>query len=135
MWYWVCEGNKKNNRIAFTVKHCVANIIKAEALVKVLKYKNRDDKDYDIWIHKSLEHSDPDFKQYVCPNCGNKMSKKELDNTWDWAGPHCNKCGCTGMDMFQAATMYRPIMTGYQSLMNKYRMILGKKKINEIEKE
>jgi len=36
---------------------------------------------------------------YTCNNCGFKISRQELDRTWDWAGPHCPNCGHTGIDM------------------------------------
>jgi ribosomal protein L37AE/L43A len=78
--------------------------------------------------------SDPDYKQYKCPACGNEVSKRELDDTWDWAGPHCNECGCTGVEMFAVVTK-KPIITGYQAIRAKFASILGWKKLEEIDQE
>lgn len=36
---------------------------------------------------------------YICNACGEKITREELDRTWDWSGPHCPNCGNTGMDM------------------------------------
>ena len=130
MWYWVCEGDPDHNRIAFSVKACVRLWIHAHMLKMILKRPG-----VDVWIRKDPEHSDPDYKQYGCPDCGNKMSKRELDATWDWAGPHCNACGCTGMSMFAAVTALKPIMSGYQGIRAGYAKIIGWKKIEEIERK
>ena len=37
---------------------------------------------------------------YKCDNCGEKISKEDLDRYWDWSGPHCPHCGYGGMSMF-----------------------------------
>ncbi len=39
---------------------------------------------------------------YYCPECKKTVTRKELDSTWDWSGPHCPHCGCTGVDMFSS---------------------------------
>jgi len=131
-WLWVCRGNEKTGRIAFSVIKCTKNAFLAHATLRYYKWK-RDGWEY--WIRKDAEHSDPDYKQYKCPECGNEMSKKELDSTWDWAGPHCNECGCTGMSMFSAVTAAKPIMSGYQGIRKAYASILGWKKMNEIDRK
>lgn len=133
MWYQLCEGEKMYGRRVYNIKLCTSN--KLKAMFKLVKYKSkRQDPSMEYWIKKSLEHSDPDFKQFKCPDCNNLMSKRELDYTWDWAGPHCNECGCTGMRMFSSVTL-KPIMSGYQGMMLKFEKVLGKKKIREINRK
>lgn len=128
MWYWICSGEYKDCGV-FSVAYCVKNPITAALKLRKLQ---REKPEEEHWIRKHKEHSDPDYKQYRCPECGNLMSDRELSSSWDWAGPHCNKCGCTGMKMFSSVTL-RPITTGYQSIMGKYRKILGTKTMKEIE--
>ncbi len=129
-WLWVCTGDPKNNRIAFSVVKCTKNPLLATATLLNLKRK---EPKWDHWIRKDSEHLDRDYKQFKCPACGNEMSQRELDDTWDWAGPHCNECGCTGMTMFSAVS--KPIMTGYQALKAKYASLLGWDTMNEIERK
>ena len=51
-----------------------------------------------------------DLKNHKCPACGNVMTERELEHTWDWAGPHCNECGCTGMEMFTEVMKDTPVV-------------------------
>lgn len=131
MWYWVCEGKPEHKRFAFNVIECTRSKIKANYLAAKKKTENHS---LDYWVLEDVEHSDPDYKQYKCPACGNEMSKRELDDTWDWAGPHCNECGCTGVAMFAAVTK-KPIITGYQAIRAKFASVLGWKKLEEIDRE
>jgi len=91
------------------MRHCVDSKIKAMWLRRK-EQKARPDS-Y-IEIVEDMEHGDPDFLQYECPECKNLMSKRELDHTWDWAGPHCNECGCTGMSMFASVVKHKPPRSG-----------------------
>ena len=131
-WLWVCSGDPNYNRSVFSVSKCTKNPILARAILLNLKRK---EPKWDHWIRKDVEHHDRDYKQFQCPDCGNEMSQRELDDTWDWAGPHCNKCGCTGMSMFSAVTALKPIMTGYQVLKSKYASVLGWDAVNEIDRK
>ena len=131
MWYCVCEGDPEHNRIAYSVKMCTSSRILA--YVKMWKLKKEDPK-WDYWVDKRKEHADPDYKQYRCPDCGNLMSKRELDHTWDWAGPHCNACGCTGVSMF-TSVISEPIMSGYQGIRAKFASILGWETMEKIDRE
>jgi hypothetical protein len=54
---------------------------------------------------------------------------------WYWAGPHCNKCGCTGITMFAEVTKKKPIISGYQYLKSKWVEILGWGIVDELEKK
>ena len=130
MWYWVCKGNPEYNRGIFNTIKCTRSRLADTAC---MLYHRWNDRTQDYWVRKDVEHSDPDYKQYQCPACAHKMSKRELDSTWDWAGPHCNNCGCTGMDMFSAVTL-KPIITGYQAVMGKCRAIIGKEGMDKIER-
>lgn len=133
MWYWVCEGLKEHRRIAFNVIECTDSKIKANLLLIKKKNKNTN-QNVEYWIREDVEHWDRDYKQYRCPECGFEMSKRELDDAWDWAGPHCINCGCTGVTMFQAV-MKKPIITGYQAIRAKFASVLRWKKLEEIDKE
>jgi len=111
-WLWVCSGDPDASRICFSVVKCTKNPVVATATLLNLKRK---DPKHDHWIRKDAEHSDPDYKQFTCAECDNVMSKRQLDDTWDWSGPHCNVCGCTGVSMFAAVTRMKPIMSGRQA--------------------
>lgn len=117
MWYHVCIA-VTSDRGVFRTLHCTRSWLKAQ----YLKWKEMGP-GRDVWVRRDKEHADPDYKQFLCPDCGNKMSSRELSSTWDWAGPHCNQCGCTGMRMF--ASVSKPILTARQSLINAYKKILG----------
>jgi predicted RNA-binding Zn-ribbon protein involved in translation (DUF1610 family) len=104
MWYHI-RAYPYKGAIVFSNLHCVDSKLKAMWL-KRKEQKARPDS-Y-IEIKEDMEHSDPDYKQFLCPDCGNLMSKREIDKTWDWAGPHCNKCGCTGMEMFVSVVKHHP---------------------------
>ena len=108
MWYHVNKGNKNLNRIAYNTIGCASSRIKAEYIKRTTKKEKWEE----IWIEKKQNHSDRNFKQFGCPECNNLMSQKELDDTWDWSGPHCNKCGCTGISMFAEVTKHKPISSG-----------------------
>lgn len=130
-WLWVCSGDPNTNRMCFSVVKCTKNSILATATLLNLKRK---DPKSDHWIRKDAEHYDRDYKQFKCPDCGNEMSNNELSATWDWAGPHCNECGCTGMSMFSAVTL-NPIMSGYQGVKSKFASVLGWDTIDEIDRK
>jgi predicted RNA-binding Zn-ribbon protein involved in translation (DUF1610 family) len=130
-WLWVCSGDPDMGRGVFSVVKCTKNPLLATATLLNLKRK---DPKSDHWIRKDVEHHDRDYKQFKCPDCGNEMSQRELDNTWDWAGPHCNACGCTGMSMFSAVTL-NPIMSGYQGVKSKFASVLGWDTIDEIDRK
>ena len=132
MWYWVCEGYEGTGKVAFKVIKCLKNKQEAEKIV-IKKEKEKNKNTY--WVREDEEHSDQDYKQYKCPECKNKMSSRQLDDTWDWAGPHCNKCGCTGMVMFAEVTKKKPIISGYQHLKNKFASILGWDVVEELERK
>jgi predicted RNA-binding Zn-ribbon protein involved in translation (DUF1610 family) len=122
MWYHVREGDPKHKRIVFRTVTCVRSKIKAYFIAWNLKEPGKD-----VWVVADTEHADDNFKQFKCPDCGNLMSRRELDSTWDWGGPHCNVCGCTGMTMFSAVTAHKPIITGYQVAMGIFKRLLGDK--------
>lgn len=132
MWYSVCESEPEHKRHVWSKVYTSRSRLKTYFKCWRLKRPG-----VDVWVKKDKIHPDPDYKQYICPDCGNMMSERELNNTWDWAGPHCNACGCTGMTMFSSILSQegRKIMTGYQSIMGKFREILGNKKVDEIERE
>ncbi|MGD2072941.1 MAG: hypothetical protein PVG65_05590 [Candidatus Thorarchaeota archaeon] len=131
-WYWVCTGNPEYNRVAFNVEYCVGSLIKAQFLKAMLKRKY---KGSDVWIRKEEEHYDLNYKQYKCPDCDNLMSKRELDRNWDWSGPHCNKCGCTGMKMFVSVLGNKKIINGYSAIMGELKQLLGKETMDRIKKK
>jgi ribosomal protein L37AE/L43A len=115
-WYWVCEKGITSEgdftEITFGVKHCVKSKTKARILLRKYRIKAFLVKEKaEFFIRESTTHSDRDFKQYLCPQCNNKMSDRELDNTWDWAGPHCSNCGCTGMSMFAEVMKDQPVIS------------------------
>lgn len=114
MWYWVCQTEKDNNgkytEICFNCLECYSSKIYANLILFIKKLKT--DKFTHWFIREDSEHCNRDYPQYDCPNCGNLMSKKEIDKTWDWAGPHCNNCGCTGMEMFAHVSRFKPIISG-----------------------
>ena len=106
-WYWLCYGQYKNS-IAFNCTEATRSKLRAKAVV----WKRNLLESTGIWfIKETYEHPDRDMKQFQCPECKNLMSKKELNKTWDWAGPHCNACGCTGMIMFGAVQDHAPVMS------------------------
>lgn len=111
-WLWVCSGDRDANRMCYSVVKCTKNPLVATTTLLNLKRK---DSQHDHWVKKDVEHSDRDYKQFKCPECENQMSKRELDDTWDWSGPHCSECGCTGVRMFAAVKRLKPIMSGYQA--------------------
>lgn len=131
-WLWVCSGDPKNRRMTFSVSKCTKNPLLATATLLNLKRK---DPQSDHWIRKDVEHHDRDYKQFKCPDCGNEMSNNELSDTWDWAGPHCNACGCTGMSMFVSVTALKPIMSATQGIRKAYASVLGWKKMKEIDRK
>jgi len=106
-WYWICSG-KSPEHCGFSCKEATQNKRHAKSIIKKRNKVNK--VEGEVWyIKERFEHPDRDFKQYRCPACANLMSDKELDATWDWGGPHCNECGCTGMEMFSAVTAHAPI--------------------------
>ncbi len=116
MWYWICRGHGDTDGVFRTKFACKSRISAQIALIKERLFgepisldPNNEDK---LFIMKRKEHPDRDRKQHQCPECGNLMSDKELDSTWDWAGPHCDNCGCTGMEMFSAVN--GPVVSGRQ---------------------
>jgi hypothetical protein len=109
-WYWICYGQSKNS-IAFNCKEATRSEIVAYAIVA---YRNYSEKVGKWFVRKDFEHPDRDIKQFKCPECETLMSQNELNQTWDWAGPHCNNCGCTGMTMFAAVQEHAPVISGKQ---------------------
>jgi len=107
-WFWICYGPYKNS-IAFNCNEATRSEFTAYATVA---YRNRKEKVGKWFVRKDFEHPDRDMKQFSCPECKNLMSQKELDQTWDWAGPHCNNCGCTGMRMFGEVMKNKPVISG-----------------------
>jgi ribosomal protein L37AE/L43A len=130
-WLWVCSGDPDSHRIVFSVVKCTKS--RTLACATLLNLKRKEPR-YDHWIRKDVEHYDRDYKQFKCPECENEMSNNELSATWDWAGPHCNACGCTGMSMFSAVTL-NPIMSGYQGVKSKFASVLGWDTIDEIDRK
>lgn len=118
MWYWVCESDKSINRIAYSVKGCFNIKSEAKQLMYSLAYENASDANYDIWIKTDEWHADRNYKQFRCPDCGNMMSQEELDRTWDWGGPSCSACGCTGVTMFAAVHEKKPIMNSRGAILS-----------------
>ena len=108
MWYHINSYPEKGS-CAFSTRYCVSSWVEAQ-LLKIKCQRNEPD-DY-IEIRKDTKHADRDFLQYECPECKNLMSDRELDATWDWAGPHCNECGCTGMAMFASVQKDQPVRSG-----------------------
>ena len=106
-WYWICYGPYENS-IGFNCNEAVRSKIMAYATIA---YRNSKEKVGKWFVKELFEHPDPDRKQFKCPECNALMSKKELDKTWDWSGPHCNNCGCTGMVMFGAIQDHAPVMS------------------------
>ncbi len=133
MWYWLCESEPGTGKLVFKVIKCSKTRIDVEKIKKKKEASSVNKNFY--WIKEDLEHHDRDYKQYECPECKNLMSTRQLDNTWDWAGPHCNKCGCTGITMFVEVTKNKPVMTGYQYLISKFASILGWGSIEELERK
>ena len=39
---------------------------------------------------------------YMCPECGKTSTRQEWSSAWDWGGPHCPKCGASGMGVFSS---------------------------------
>lgn len=109
-WYWLCLGPYKDS-LAFNCKEAFRSEIKAQAIVT---FRNLTEKGANgVWfVRKDVDHPDPDYKQFECPDCHYVMSERELDRTWDWAGPHCSQCGCTGLTMFAAVQERKPVMSG-----------------------
>jgi len=112
-WYWICLGDSEKHS-GFSCEVATRSYFKAKCTIL---WRNRKEKDGVWYIKERPEHPDSDFKQFQCPDCGNLMSSRELDHTWDCAGPHCNKCGCTGMDMFSSVTTHAPVVSG-RALLN-----------------
>jgi transcription elongation factor Elf1 len=108
-WYWICSSDKPNST-GFNCKEAVKSKAHANIIVKKRNIKKEKGKVW--WIRESPEHPDRDFKQFQCPDCKNMMSQRELDHTWDWAGPHCDNCGCTGLEMFVSVTEHAPVVSG-----------------------
>ena len=107
-WHWICFGENPDHCV-FSCKEATRSKTKALAIVAKRNISEKDG----VWYIKSRpEHPDRDFKQYQCPACKNLMSDRELDATWDWSGPHCDECGCTGMNMFSAVTEHAPVISG-----------------------
>ena len=112
-WYHVCVGDD----ISTDVKFCTSSIL--SAIRSMMAWRRIERKHNNkVFIRPSKYHSDRDYKQFKCPNCGNLMSQLELDHTWDWSGPHCNECGCTGFDMF--ISVNEPVISG-RNFLNKIK--------------
>lgn len=124
MWYCVNKSEKSHNRICYSFVGAFRSRIRAYIIAKYFQMKE-ENKEIEYWTKESVVHPDPNFKQYLCPVCGNKMSSRELDKTWDWAGPHCDKCGCTGMEMFSSVMRDTPVMSGKGVFLEKLRRIVG----------
>ena len=107
-WYWICYGQYKNS-ICFNCTEATRSVIIAYAWVT---FRNRKEKVGKWFVRKDFEHPNRDMKQFKCPECGTLMSQKELDRTWDWAGPHCNSCECTGLTMFSSIQDHAPVIGG-----------------------
>jgi len=107
-WYWICKSNE-DCEICFWCKEATLSKINAKFIIWWRNLQARNE-DYHWFIREDGEHPDRDLKQYKCPECGNLMSSAELDSTWDWAGPHCDECGCTGLTMFAAVS--KPVISG-----------------------
>ncbi len=104
MWYWICRGHG-NTDIVFRWKYATRNFIVARILlIKEKLQGEKIEKNDKVFIRKDRKHPDRNFPQHECPACGHLMSDEELDDTWDWAGPHCDCCGCTGLNMFAAVS-------------------------------
>lgn len=117
MWYWICISDKPN-AICFSSDTCYSTRIVAE-VNRLLVQKSHPDEA--VWIYESPNHVDRDYKEFRCPDCDNLMSQNELDRTWDWAGPHCNKCGCCGMTMFASVMEKTPVVNGRQAMEEGYK--------------
>lgn len=121
MWYHIRKADHENYFV-FRTEACVRSRLHAQWIKFRLKrkYPNK----Y-IEVKADPEHADRNYKQYECPECGNLMSYNELSRTWDWAGPHCNKCGCTGMTMFAEVMKYKPIRNNRGHIISLLKKILG----------
>jgi hypothetical protein len=110
-WYWICKGFGES-KLAFSCEEASRSFTYAQTTV-IKRNLAREEGDTDIWfVREDPEHPDHDYKQFKCPECENLMRKRELDRTWDWSGPHCNNCGCTGMTMFAGVTEHKPVISG-----------------------
>jgi len=109
MWYWICRGHGDTDVVFRTKGACRIKLQAYFLLLKEKLFGKQIEGNDKLFIRKEGTHPDRDRPQHQCPACGNLMSDKELDDTWDWAGPHCNECGCTGMEMFSA--VYDPIVS------------------------
>lgn len=107
-WFWICKGERENAS-AFNCTEALRSKWKAKITITI---RNSTRKDEGVWyIKERAEHPDRNYKQFECPACKNLMSENELDATWNWSGPHCNKCGCTGMEMFSGVTEHAPVIS------------------------
>ena len=113
-WYWICYGESEDS-IAFNCKEATRSKIKA---ILIISKRNILESTGKWFIKELFEHPDRDLKQFKCPDCKNLMSQTELDKTWDWSGPHCNKCGCTGLQMFTSITEHAPVQSS-RNVLNK----------------
>lgn len=104
-WHWICYGQYKNS-VAFNCTEATRSKIIAYAIVTK---RNCSEKVGKWFVRKDCEHPDRDMKQFKCPACGGLLSQKELNETWDWAGPHCPYCKCTGLMMFSAVQDHAPV--------------------------
>lgn len=56
----------------------------------------------DDWPAPGHIHANHLDRPVKCPECGWVGTEEDLDDTWDWAGPHCPSCGLTGGAMLSA---------------------------------